>query len=349
MRILFVGGLSVGHLAPLVAVWREVEKMDPRMEALFMCSEKDDDRKYLQSEDVTFISITAPRRSLLLPWQLLKAWMQASRAIYQFGPTVVFSKGGSASVAACIEAAWRGIPIVLHESDSVSGWANAFISKRAQVKCQGFPTTTKRGDWIFTGNPVRKSMSEGSAHKGKELTGFTSTKPVLLVIGGSQGSVAINDAITKNLETLLSHYNIVHITGRGKEKQMDVPGYWHRTFLGSELADIYAMTDVAVSRGGAGALSELAVHGIPTVCIPLEGVAHNHQVQNAEAMAAQNACVYIKQQEIEQKLVSTLVRLASSESERKKLSEAIHSLARLDAAKEIAAILVDYARGDKHL
>jgi UDP-N-acetylglucosamine--N-acetylmuramyl-(pentapeptide) pyrophosphoryl-undecaprenol N-acetylglucosamine transferase len=350
MRILFAGGLSVGHLAPLVAVWREVKTMDPQAEALFVCSNKEEDKTYLQSENVTYIGIDAPRRSLLLPWQLLKAWMQAKKVVREFGPAVVFSKGGSASVGVCLEAARRSIPIVLHESDSVSGWANAFISKRASVRCKGFPVTQEKNDaWIYTGNPVRSSMMEGSKERGRALTGFTDDKPVLLIIGGSQGAQAINEMIVRHIDELLPHYNIAHITGRGKERNIQRPGYWHRTFVGKELADLYAITTVAVSRAGAGALSELAMHGIPTVCIPLEGVAHNHQVKNAEVMEREHACVYVKQRSMNQELVPLLLHLASSSEEREKLSTAILKLARPDAAKEIATLLLECARREKNV
>lgn len=343
MRILFVGGGSIGHLAPAVAVWRAVEGKDPRAEAHFLCAAREDERRFLIAEKVPFTEAPLPRRSLSLPLQFHRAYRTAKKTIAEFRPDVVFSKGGAVSLPACLAAHIAKIPIVLHESDAVSGMANRIAARWAEAVCLGFPHTQnsklKTKNFVITGNPIRPHITEGSKKEALTLTGFSGKRPVLLVLGGSQGAEIFNTFIERHLSELLGHCDVVHITGRGKSSASDhVPGYWADPFALGHLADFYALATVALSRAGAGSIAELAGNGIPTILVSLTEVAQNHQQRNAEIAAQSGGCILLPQEHLED-AARVIKGLLKHPDTMERMSRAIGSLHRPDAAAAIAAIL----------
>ena len=137
------------------------------------------------------------------------------------------------------------------------------------------------------------------------------------------------------------HVDIVHITGEGKPgaKTSD-KRYWSRPFVHEELADLYAITDLAVSRAGAGSIGELAGNGIPAILVPLEGVANNHQLMNAEVAGASGGCFVLMQSSLDQTLAATIFRIARDASLRTEMRKKIRSLFREDADVEMRKILL---------
>lgn len=362
MRILFAGGGSIGHVAPSVAVFREVLQLEPGAKGHFICSTSKDDAAFLEKEKVPFTAIIRPRLSLQLPYQLYRAARASKEVIVSFRPNVIFAKGGSITVPVANAAAKLGIPLVLHESDAVSGKANRMISKTAQVICTGFPPQEndksfgrkKRGSpeserIIYTGNPVRPEIAAGSAEKAYRLTGFTGRRPVLLVYGGSQGAQALNHIVWDKLTDLLELCDIIHITGRGKEgEKREVPGYYQRAFAHDDLPHFYAITDIAISRAGAGSISELATCGIPSILTPLRGVAHDHQLINATVAAKTGGCLLVDQKELRKSVVATVRDLLQYPHRREEMSRLIGRLAVPDAASHIAQILLDLGHRSEH-
>ncbi len=358
MKILFAGGGSIGHIAPSVAVWRAVEMLAPDATAHFVCSQRGDDAAFLQAEHVPFSRINARRLSFFHPLHFWRAMREARLLLQQEKPDVVFCKGG----ALCVTVAWaakrHGIPIVLHESDAVSGRANALIARWATVICEGFPrqaigdtreavsndATTSR--FIFTGNPVRPAIVRGSRAQGLRITGFTGERPVLIVLGGSQGAVALNEAVWKQLQALLAMADIIHLTGKGKSgAHRSMRSYWTAEFAQETLPHLYALADLALSRAGAGLISELAASAIPALLVPLRGVAHDHQWANAEAAALSGGCRVLHQETLDRTLVPSTEELLHDPAERKKMSERIHALFVPDAAERLAHLLLLHGKG----
>lgn len=342
MKILLVGGMSGGHVAPLVAVWRALQSRVPNAAAHFICSEREGDAAFLAGEGVAFTRLPAPRLSLLFPATFLRAFLGARRVIASFRPAVVFGKGGALSVPVCLAARMAKIPIVLHDSDAVAGRANAIVARWAAAVCRGFP---QPGDPLpmFTGNPIRPEVTRGSRERGLALTEFSGHRPVLLVIGGSQGSEALNEAVRLRLDGLLETCDVAHLTGAGKEPAVARAGYWSRGFLHRELPDLYAIADLALSRAGAGAIGELAANGIPMILVPLRGVGHDHQEANARAVERRGGCVVLEQCDLPGMLVPTVVALLREESKLTGLAENAHTFHRPDAADVIAGIVVGAA------
>ncbi|MEK7591301.1 MAG: UDP-N-acetylglucosamine--N-acetylmuramyl-(pentapeptide) pyrophosphoryl-undecaprenol N-acetylglucosamine transferase [Patescibacteria group bacterium] len=336
MKILFVGGGSVGHLAPSVAVFRELKRVEPLADALFVCTEKPGDQEFLSKEGVPFETLPLLGRSLALPWSFVRAVRKSKRILKRHRPDVVFSKGGSTSIPLCCAAKRRRIPIVLHESDAVAGYASRLIARLANKICTGFPHAIEGGE--HTGNPVRPDVTRGSREKGLSFARLSGKKPVLLVLGGSQGAEALNGVTRELLPQILNICDVIHLTGAGKEGAPPRPGYYAFPFAYTELPHLYAAATIALSRSGAGALSELAANGIPTILCPLRFVAQDHQRENATEASARGGCVVLEQSDLKETLLST-IRSMLEDDKHALMASAFRSFAKPEAAGKIASLL----------
>lgn len=351
MRILYVSGGSAGHLAPLVAVERAMKRLHPDAESLFLCSDRPEDAAYLRHERVTFQALPRPRRSLTLPYAFLRNYFLSRRAVRVYKPDVVFSKGGAVSVPACMAAKLAGIPVVLHESDAVMGKANAMVARFADTVCLGFPLSRDGAVRTeYTGNPVRPQVTQGKSEEGLRIAGLSGGRPVLLVFGGSQGAEALNAAVRTHIDELLKTCDVIHLTGKGKKGASPRDGYWSTEFAYAELPHFYAAATLALGRAGAGSISELAANGIPAILVPIEGLANDHQVRNAEIAAEHGGCALLRQRDLEAKLATTVADLIRAPGTLENMSRKIRSFQRPDAARRIAEMLSQCIarRGDRH-
>jgi UDP-N-acetylglucosamine--N-acetylmuramyl-(pentapeptide) pyrophosphoryl-undecaprenol N-acetylglucosamine transferase len=361
--ILFAGGGTLGHIIPAVAVVRALEERHPNVTVHFLCSPRGESA-FLKKEGIPYTIVDAPRMGWNLPWKFWKAYAKAKRLLHAQNPVVVFSKGGYVSVPICLAARHLQIPIVLHESDSVVGRANSLLAHWADIVCMGFPMSGKRPSptaaWRatahsqFTGNPVRSAIMQGSYEEGLRLTGFSGDRPVLLVMGGSQGAQSLNEWVTANLTTLISLCDIIHLTGPGKRKSAGGQQptddkqtsrrahYFALSFAHEILPHLYALTDLAVSRAGAGSIAELAANGIPTILIPLAGVAHDHQKRNAGLLSERGSAVVVTQNTLDKELLNVVRQLIGDVEARKRLGQSIRTLQKQDSAGQIAEILSGY-------
>ncbi len=347
--ILFVGGGSLGHVAPCVAVASVVGTRAP-VRTVFVCADREEETAFLAHAKVPFHTLRAPKfprmmsfAALAFPFTFFIAFWQAKKIIETESPDLVFSKGGYVSVPVCLVAKWKNIPIVLHESDSVMGMSTLLIAKWARTICTGFKDiavpSSIASKVVHTGNPVRAVVAHGSESAGQRITGFSGRRPVVMIIGGSQGSLAINQAVEKSLGALIDLADIIHLTGKGKEIPVSHARYFARPTVIEELPHLYALSDLIISRSGAGVLSELAMLRKPVITIPLEGVAHDHQVKNAEALVALNAVVLLEQEEL-QTLAECVRELLSDDAKRTSLGLSLAAAFPVDASERIAAILL---------
>ncbi|NOS67275.1 MAG: UDP-N-acetylglucosamine--N-acetylmuramyl-(pentapeptide) pyrophosphoryl-undecaprenol N-acetylglucosamine transferase [Candidatus Peribacteraceae bacterium] len=337
MNILFAAGGSIGHIAPCIAVWRAVQKIEPAAEAHFVCSTRPEDQTFLQKEGMAFTALGGRGVSLAtLPAMMIRAW----QVIAETQPDVLFTKGGGVTIPMAFACWMKHVPIVVHESDAVPGRATRMISRWAKVVCHGFPSSFADKE-RFTGNPVRHEISQGSRDRGLQLTGFTGNRPILLVLGGSQGATTINEFVAKNIDALLACADVIHITGEGKQGALTSrPEYWTRPFVHEDLSHLYAIASMALSRAGAGSIGELAANGIPAILVPLEGVAHDHQVKNAEAAVASGGCILTKQTKLDTEMMGNVRKLAEHSDIRSEMSANMRRLHTSDADVAIAKILL---------
>lgn len=344
-RYLFVGGGSGGHTVPLLAVRQALLRKEPSAEIRFLSSEKELDHAFLEREGVAYDSVPYPRLGASFIPSLLKNYRTAARIIRNWKPDAVFSKGGALSVPACVIARMKGIPVVLHESDAVMGNANRLVARMATKVCTGFPDPR----FTHTGNPVREQMTHGSREEGLRITGLSGTRPVLLVMGGSQGAQSINDTVWKHLDALLKACDVIHLTGTGKQKTIDRAGYWSSEMSSGELHHLYAVTDLAVSRAGAGSIGELAANGIPTILVPIRGLAHDHQYKNAVVARDNGGCSLVLQEDMPKKLIPEISRILTDERLRSQMRKDISTLHHPEAAVRLAKIIAECVAKRKNL
>lgn len=217
---------------------------------------------------------------------------QAQKIMREFKPDVVFSKGGFVSVPVVIAAKLLQVPVILHESDAVPGLANRICARYSKKICISFEESKvyllKYGKRvIFTGNPVRKSILHGNAGEGYKFTGLDKYRPVIFVMGGSQGAWQINDLIRAGIDELLKKFQIVHVRGRGNlDISLHKKGYVQYEYLDERLKDVYAMCELVISRGGANSLAEIAILKKRALIIPLSTEAsRGDQIDNAKIFA----------------------------------------------------------------
>ncbi len=344
--ILFSGGGSLGHVVPSIAVAEHIRRDHPDCRLVFVCANRANEIDLLSRLHYsyrTLCSVRCPRGLTLslftFPFLCIYAHIQAWKILQEEQPSVIFSKGGFASVPIALNAFLKGIPIVLHESDSVMSLSSRLIAKVATSICMGFPDVriprSLQKKYRHTGNPIRTDILRGAEAAGQRITGFSGRRPVVMVIGGSQGSVALNRAVEAKLHLLVNLADIIHLTGEGKMINVHHARYFARTAVIDELPHLYALADIVVSRAGAGVLSELAALKKPVIVTPLAGVAHDHQVHNAEFLKQKGAIVLLKQERIAE-LPTVIHTLLQNPSTCTALGNRLSDIFPLNAAAQIA-------------
>ena len=347
-RLLACGSGSIGHLAPLVAVCRALLALSPSTTILISCGMRPEESEYLRTENFSCAALPQPQRSWLFPQAFLRSYRAACHLLNTFQPDAILSRGGAISVPLCLAAARKHLPIILHESDRVMGLATRCTAWWARTITTGFPPENYpnmfRSRMTQTGNPVRPEIMQGSREEGLRITGFSGKKPILLVIGGSQGAQAINEIVASLLPELTQLCDIIHITGPGKplapSPQPPAPRYWSTEYAHGELPHLYATATIALSRAGAGVLSELAANGIASVVVPLRGLAQDHQWHNVHFFAQRDACILLEQEYLARQLVAEIQGIINHPDTCTELREKILSLHSPDAARHIAEIVL---------
>ncbi len=349
--ILFVGGGSLGHVLPSLAVWEELRLLGPSERAVFVTADKQEEIDAVVSAGVAVRPLHAPKfprslslRSLLFPFEFLVAMVQSWRILSSVRPSLVFSKGGFISVPICFTAMMRQIPIVLHTSDSVPNLSDRIVGRWAKKICTGFPVDTLplslRTQAEQTGNPVREIFREASRSMGIGITGFSGRRPVVMVTGGSQGAKSINDEIDRIFDQLINVADVIHLTGTGKAIPRTHARYFSRPLVRHELPHLLALADIVITRAGASALAEIASLAKPAIVIPLSGVAHDHQVMNALFLQKQAAIDLLPQSELSSLLIH-IRRLLDDTERREALGKNLQNIFTSSASNTIAKIILD--------
>ena len=238
------------------------------------------------------------------PFKVIKGLGQAIHLIHKLKPNVIFSKGGFVSVPVVLAAKFCHVPAIIHESDLTPGLANKIAIPCATKVCCNFPETMKylpQEKAVLTGSPIRRELLHGNAQAARQLCGFDESRPVLFVIGGSSGSVVINNAVREALPTLLQKFQVIHMCGKGNLEPTLAPikGYHQIEYIGKELRDIFAMCDVVVSRAGANSICELLALHKPNLLIPLSAAAsRGDQILNAASFEKQGFSMVLMEENL---------------------------------------------------
>lgn len=307
-RIVLTGGGTAGHVTPNLALIPELLKEG--WEIHYIGTENGIEHTLISKEkNVIYHSVKSGKLRRYLdiknftdPFKVLAGIGQSVSLIRKLKPRVVFSKGGFVSVPVVIGAWLNQIPVIVHESDITPGLANRIATRFAKIVCTTFPETVrhfKEGKAIHTGTPIRRELLSGDPQKGKRICGFTEDKPVLMVMGGSLGAVAINKAIRNILPRLTRRFQIVHICGKNNLDPglLDIKGYKQFEYVQEELPHIMALADVIVSRAGANSIFEFLALRKPNLLIPLpKSASRGDQILNARSFEKQGFSMVLDQE-----------------------------------------------------
>ncbi len=295
IKICLTGGGTAGHVMPHLALLPDFRQQGWEV---FYIGSAGIEKQIIEQQQLHFYTIATGKLRRYFSLQnffdvgkVIWGIFQATYILLRERPNVIFSKGGFVSVPVAIAARICCIPVVSHESDLTPGLANKIIAPFANKILYTFAETSKYlpANAELVGLPVRRELSAGSRVRGLQLCGFVTdlTRPVLLIMGGSQGAVRLNDAVYDALPQLLQAFYVVHITGKGKGRVVNHDGYKAFEFVGPELADILSATDLVISRAGATAIFEFLSLQKPMLLVPLVVGSRGDQVLNAQYFARQ--------------------------------------------------------------
>lgn len=304
-KILFTGGGSSGHVTPNLALIDLLQKNN--WQVAYAGSENGIEKTLISKINIPYYSISTGKlrrhltwKNLLTPFQVIAGILQAYFLCRRLKPNVVFSKGGFVAFPIVAGAWLNRIPVIAHESDLTPGLANRLSFPFAKNICVTFDEGKKyfksSHKVIVTGTPIRDSLLHGSAEKGREFCGFNPEKPILLIIGGGLGSDVVNLAIRQALPELLDYFQIIHICGKNKTDPTfeNIVGYKQVEYLHGELSDVFACTDIIISRAGANSIYEFLALRKPHILIPLSTKAsRGDQIENAKYLADRHLSVVI--------------------------------------------------------
>lgn len=371
MKILFTGGGTGGHIFPIIAIIREMRRIYPQEKfQFFYLGPKDVFASIvLEQEGIKAKTVLAGKIRRYLTWQgILKnildiffkiplGFLQSFGYLFIISPDIVFSTGGYGSFSATLSAWILQIPIFLHEADKAAGLSNSFLSKFAVKIFTSFESTEgiAKEKTILAGMPIRREILAGDRGEAKRIFGLSEQKPVILILGGSQGAQRLNDMLLAILPDILKDFELVHTTGERNFAQVQKEAnsllakeskqYYHIfPFLKEqELKHIYSVLDLVVGRAGAGTIFEIAALGKPSILVPLPEAARDHQVKNAYTYAKSGAALVLEEANLTPRFFLEKVKfLFSHPQELDKMKQASKEFARPEAAQKIARTVKEY-------
>ena len=320
-KIILTGGGTAGHVTPNLALIPDLRERG--YEILYIGSYKGIERELIKDAGVEYRAISSGKlrryfdlKNFTDPFRVLRGYLQSRRIIRKFKPDIIFSKGGFVAVPVTLAAKHYRVPVISHESDMTPGLANKLSMPSATRICCNFPETMKylpKDKAVLTGSPIRRELLSGSREAGLSFAGLSGEKPVLLVIGGSLGSVRVNEAIRSILDELLKDFDIIHICGKGNtdESLREKESYVQYEYVSKELKDIFAAADIIVSRAGANAICEILALKKPNLLIPLSAKAsRGDQILNARSFEKQGFSKVLEEEDIsDERLLKDIAEL----------------------------------------
>ncbi len=352
-KIILTGGGTAGHVTPNIALIPELRKRG--YEIHYIGSKDGIEKKLITDLGIPYYEISTGKlrryfdwKNFTDPFRVLKGFSDARHIIKKIQPNVIFSKGGFVSVPVVIAAKKCKVPAIIHESDMTPGLANKICIPSAVKVCCNFPETVKclpEGKAVLTGSPIREELFKGNAQAGLDFCHFDNSKPVLLIIGGSLGSKAVNQAVRNILPELLKQWQIIHLCGKGNldESLQNTPGYIQFEYIQGELPDLFAAANMVISRAGANAICELLALQKPNILIPLSAAAsRGDQILNAKSFNAQGFSYLLEEENVTNE--SLLTAITTVYDNRQQYIDAMKQSAMNHAITMIADMLDEAAK-----
>lgn len=320
-RIILTGGGTAGHVTPNIALLPRLKEL--HYDIHYIGSYQGIEKELIEQFGIPYHGISSGKlrryfslKNFTDPFRIIKGLAEADKLIKTLHPDVIFSKGGFVSVPVVMAGKRRHVPTIIHESDMTPGLANKLSIPSATKVCCNFPETLEhlpKEKAVLTGSPIRQELLSGNKIAALDFCGLTADKPVILIIGGSLGSVAVNQAVRAILPELLKDFQVIHLCGKGKvdESLKNLHGYVQFEYIQNELKDIFALTDLIISRAGANAICEIAALRKPNLLIPLSASAsRGDQILNARSFERQGFSIVIEEEELtNEKLLSSIQEL----------------------------------------
>ena len=343
-RIILTGGGTAGHVTPNIALLPRLR--DLGYDIHYIGSYNGIEKELIEPFGIPYHGISSGKlrryfsvQNFTDPFRVLKGFREARVLIKDLKPDVIFSKGGFVSVP---------VPVIIHESDMTPGLANKIAIPSATKVCCNFPETLDalpRDKAVLTGSPIRQELLSGNKIAAMDLCGFTADRPVILVIGGSLGSVVVNKAVREALPELLKDFQVIHLCGKGKmdESLSGTKGYCQFEYIKNELRDIFALADIVISRAGANAICELLALRKPNLLIPLSAKAsRGDQILNARSFERQGFSLVIEEEELTtQALIDSVHRLYTDKGS---FIDAMRNSRQQDSINTIIGLIEDVSK-----
>lgn len=364
MRIIITGGGTGGHLFPALAVAEALRCRRPDAEILFVGGDRIEAR-VVPAEGWPFARIRArglPRRPGLAAASALATTavgtLEALRLLRRWRPDAVVATGGYVCVPVGCAAAMLGVPLGVQEQNVCPGLATRLVARWARwvsVPHAEAAARVKARRTEVTGIPLRRRALEGDRERGLGRWGLDPGRFTLLVLGGSQGAMSLNQAVCRLGDLLMFEpgVQILHQTGAehghwvrreiGRREHVGPPALRHVAvpFL-DDIADAYACADLALSRAGACTLAEMAAWGLPSILVPYPSAAGGHQEDNARVLVRAGAAVIVPDADLGGgALVSVVQALLADSDRRKRMADAGRALGRPDASAAVADLVLD--------
>lgn len=351
-RIILTGGGTAGHVTPNIALLPRLRELG--YDIHYIGSYNGIEKELIEPFGIPYHGISSGKlrryfsvQNFTDPFRVLKGFHEARVLIKDLKPDVIFSKGGFVSVPVVLAGKRSKVPVIIHESDMTPGLANKIAIPSAAKVCCNFPETLEslpKDKAVLTGSPIRQELLSGNKIAAMDLCGFTADKPVILVIGGSLGSVVVNKAVREALPDLLKDFQIIHLCGKGKmdESLSGTKGYCQFEYIKDELRDIFALADVVISRAGANAICELLALRKPNLLIPLSAKAsRGDQILNSRSFERQGFSLVLEEEELtKQSLIDAVHRLYS---DRGSFIDAMRNSRQQDPINTIIGLIQDAA------
>jgi UDP-N-acetylglucosamine--N-acetylmuramyl-(pentapeptide) pyrophosphoryl-undecaprenol N-acetylglucosamine transferase len=351
-KIVFTGGGTAGHVMPNLSIMEKLVAKYPVQCHYIGLSDSIEQSIVAKHPWILFHSIHSVKfdrsysiTNIFAIYNLLRGVLESKAILQAIQPDLIFSKGSYVAFPVVVAGFLKHTPMIAHESDVTPGLANHWSSKMVGKVLTTFPETTRyyphKSEVV--GTPIRSTLLKGNRDMGYKITNLSQDKPILMVIGGSQGSDFLNQTIRSLLPLLLTTYSVLHICGKGKREEtlQTVQGYYQVEFAMEELPHLYAIADVAISRAGANTMMELIALQKPTIFIPLtRKYSRGDQIANALSMEKNHLSLKMEEHEVnESTLLKTLDQLwENKETYRQNMKQYLP----FDSAEKISDIITTY-------
>lgn len=355
--IAFTGGGTAGHVFPAFPVIDRVRAAG--YEVIWIGSSNGMERDLVEQAGIRYFGVPSGKlrryfsfRNLTDLVRIAAGLVASMRILRREKPAVLISKGGFVSVPPVAAARLMGIPALTHESDVDPGLAtrlNIKLGARALVSYEetlAYLPELSRRHAVVVGNPVRDTIFAGNRAEGRRIAGIREddNRPLILVLGGSQGAREVNDLVSGCLDIILPLAAVVHQSGPGNPVQADVDGYMSRPFFSDELPHLLTAADLSIARSGAGSVWELAATGTPAIFIPLRGATRGDQILNAE-MAEKTGMSVTLDKDADSEVLGALIEKLISEPERREaMGTGASAYPARESADRISAVLMEYVQ-----